>query len=616
MKAGRGRSNWGRLPRLIDRLVVSDGVFQWVVMVDKKRYSVLEKAKKVPKLYDIISITKVNITTVAGRPVWILGEVLNVIYTDIHRIIGKPKDYATHSKDKSINIEEADIAISFGTPSPKKDGSSCDEDQTDINNDSPTKEGPIKLSESIDEKHEFTPIRAINSFLPEWKLRAKVTRKGEIKTWSNSRGTGYLLNIELTDSKGDQIQATFFKEAVDAFDPIIEEGAVYTFTNGTVKQANKKFTSIQNDFCLHFGTDAEIQRIQDDSSIKLPEVKHQTLNEICEMENGKCVNTVGVVIDISEIEKIRLRAGGEKEKRMVSIADNSVMPGGWFIKIWFWGNQVHQLDFNWGDIVAFRSLRVSDFNGKSLNTSQETTHTVDPDCKQNKKLSRWFKDIKSIEEMKALTHDRNDAEKRSNENVRLISELNHSLWGGQIPHNGFFILNGFVTYIKADDKTTYLGCPTCHRKLFKDYDNNIRCENCNITLDNEGEAIYMLCAKINDASSSVFVNFYRSNAEPIMGGMTAAEYNAIRPWDKNDLDGFKEVINSNFFKMHSILLKVRAEQYNDNEYRYKYVGTKVLDYSFKKDNWNLLDRLELYSEKPDLSEEELRHLAGEVPIAY
>ena len=40
------------------------------------------------------------------------------------------------------------------------------------------------------------------------------------------------------DKHGTQIQATFFKDAVDKFEPILEEGHIYLLSNGTVKIAN------------------------------------------------------------------------------------------------------------------------------------------------------------------------------------------------------------------------------------------------------------------------------------------------------------------------------------------------------------------------------------------
>lgn len=40
------------------------------------------------------------------------------------------------------------------------------------------------------------------------------------------------------DKNGTQIQATFFKDACDKFEPIIHEGKIYLLSNGTVKIAN------------------------------------------------------------------------------------------------------------------------------------------------------------------------------------------------------------------------------------------------------------------------------------------------------------------------------------------------------------------------------------------
>ena len=98
----------------------------------------------------------------------------------------------------------------------------------------------------------YRPIKALSTFNYDWRIKARVTKKGERRTWKNQRSEGYLLNIELMDKHGTQIQATFFKDAVDKFEPILEEGHIYLLSNGTVKIANQRFTSIKNDFCLVF----------------------------------------------------------------------------------------------------------------------------------------------------------------------------------------------------------------------------------------------------------------------------------------------------------------------------------------------------------------------------
>ena len=98
----------------------------------------------------------------------------------------------------------------------------------------------------------YTPIKALSTFNYDWRIKARCTKKCEVRRWKNQRSEGYLLNIELMDKHGTQIQCTFFKDAVDKFESMIQEGKVYLFSNGTVKIANQRFTSIKNDFCLVF----------------------------------------------------------------------------------------------------------------------------------------------------------------------------------------------------------------------------------------------------------------------------------------------------------------------------------------------------------------------------
>jgi replication factor A1 len=67
-----------------------------------------------------------------------------------------------------------------------------------------------------------------------------------------TQNAGSILNLTLVDSHGTQIEATFFKDAADHFDKIIEHNKVYLFSDGNVKLANKKFAQVKNDFCVIF----------------------------------------------------------------------------------------------------------------------------------------------------------------------------------------------------------------------------------------------------------------------------------------------------------------------------------------------------------------------------
>ena len=58
------------------------------------------------------------------------------------------------------------------------------------------------------------------------------------------------MNVDFKDPQGSEIQATFFKEAADFFEPLIIEDHVYLVSNGLVKKSNKKF--IDNPYTLSF----------------------------------------------------------------------------------------------------------------------------------------------------------------------------------------------------------------------------------------------------------------------------------------------------------------------------------------------------------------------------
>lgn len=92
----------------------------------------------------------------------------------------------------------------------------------------------------------------------DWKIKARVTKKFEIKPWKNAKSEGHVMNVELIDSQGTQILATFYNDAAVKNNEVLQENKVYLFSNGSVKISNKKYTSIKNDYCIIFDRNSEI----------------------------------------------------------------------------------------------------------------------------------------------------------------------------------------------------------------------------------------------------------------------------------------------------------------------------------------------------------------------
>lgn len=108
------------------------------------------------------------------------------------------------------------------------------------------------------------PIKALNNYIRDWVVKARVASKIFKET---TRNGGALLKIELVDQYGTSIEGTFFKKSAEKFAPLITENKVYLFSDGNIKLANKKYTSVMNDFAITFEEHARISEAKDDNSI-------------------------------------------------------------------------------------------------------------------------------------------------------------------------------------------------------------------------------------------------------------------------------------------------------------------------------------------------------------
>jgi replication factor A1 len=60
-----------------------------------------------------------------------------------------------------------------------------------------------------------------------WRIKLRCTKKSDIRTWENDKGSGSLVNCDFCDRDGNKIQATLFKEMIDTYGSKILPGGVY-----------------------------------------------------------------------------------------------------------------------------------------------------------------------------------------------------------------------------------------------------------------------------------------------------------------------------------------------------------------------------------------------------
>eukprot|EP00887_Chlorella_sp_A99_P001665 scaffold8.g1665.t1 len=108
------------------------------------------------------------------------------------------------------------------------------------------------------------PIGSLNPYNNNWSIKAKaraatVVSKTPLRSFNKGGVPSSVFSMELVDEQGTAIEATFWRDAADRAHAQLEEGKVYLFSRGAVKPANKKFSSVRNDYTLHFDAGAEVE---------------------------------------------------------------------------------------------------------------------------------------------------------------------------------------------------------------------------------------------------------------------------------------------------------------------------------------------------------------------
>lgn len=108
--------------------------------------------------------------------------------------------------------------------------------------------------------HPIYPIESLSPYQNKWTIKARVTNKSDIRTFSSQRGDGKVFNVTLMDETGE-IRATAWNAVVDDLFDKIEEGKVYFISRARVNIAKKKFASSSTDFELNLEKNTEIEEV-------------------------------------------------------------------------------------------------------------------------------------------------------------------------------------------------------------------------------------------------------------------------------------------------------------------------------------------------------------------
>nr|XP_057936409.1 replication protein A 70 kDa DNA-binding subunit [Doryrhamphus excisus] len=396
------------------------------------------------------------------------------------------------------------------------------------------------------------PIASLNPYLAKWTIRVRVTNKSSIRTWSNSRGDGKLFSMELVDESGE-IRVTGFNQEVDTFYSLIEVGKVYYISKGSLKVANKQYTSVKNDYEITLNGDTSITPCEENCNVPMVLCDFISIAELEKTEKDAIVDVIGVCKSVEEVTRFTTKSNREVTKRTLNLMDTS----GKLVTVTLWGDEAEKFDGSSQPVVAIKGAKVSDFGGRSLSASFSSTLMINPDIPEAYKLRGWYDKEGHTMEGQSLT-EMKGAVGGGSTNWKTLSDVKTEHLGhGQ--KADYYTCLATIVYLRKE-YCLYQACPSqdCNKKVVDQQNGMFRCEKCDKEFPNFKYRL-ILSANISDYGDNQWVTCFQESAEAILGH-NADYLGQLKDSNEAAFDEIFQHANFNTFVFRN---RVKLETYND-----------------------------------------------------
>ncbi|XP_016337159.1 replication protein A 70 kDa DNA-binding subunit-like [Sinocyclocheilus anshuiensis] len=381
------------------------------------------------------------------------------------------------------------------------------------------------------------PIASLNPYQSKWTVRARVTNKNSIRTWSNSRGDGKLFSMELVDESGE-IRATGFNHEVDKFYSLIEQGKVYYISKGTLKIANKQFSSLKNDYEMTLNGETSIIPCEDSHDVPKVQCDFVSIADLESREKDTIVDVIAVCKNTEDMTRIMTKNSREVSKRNIQLMDMS----GRVIQLTMWGNDAETFDGS-GHVGVVVTVLLY--------------------CQYFWLCVIWHFKIMYDKEGHAIdgqsmTELRGPGGGGGNTNWKTLVEVkNEHLGHGD--KADYFSCIATIVYIRKEN-CLYQACPSkdCNKKVVDQQNGMYRCEKCDKEFPDFKYRL-MLSANIADFGDNQWVTCFQDSAETLLG-QNSGYLGQLK--DSNEA-AFDEVFLHANFNTFVFRNRVKMETYND-----------------------------------------------------
>jgi replication factor A1 len=328
--------------------------------------------------------------------------------------------------------------------------------------------------------------------------------------------------------------------------------------------------------------------MEDDGKCPQMVINLRPLSDVDTLPVDSILDAMAVVIETERPMDVNLKKGGTKRRLNVTVFDDS----GVSIRLTLWG-EFADLPFREGTVALFKGLKVSDFNGKSLNTSFSAQVFLDADAQARHtraaELAHWYREQGAAARQAAKALSAAGGQSGPPQTIREVQDEAQTLAidGNVAPGDPnapptvkyATVLPATIAFVPHERQPFYYACcgevpderagdgktRTCNKKTERDADGIWRCaagHSCP-----QSQPRWMSTFLIADQSGSMHVKAFDEISNQMIG-CDATE--AARLWDLKDQERdaysqFEEIFKEASFKRWRLRLRCKKEVWNDEE---------------------------------------------------
>ncbi|KAI9207538.1 uncharacterized protein BJ171DRAFT_439195 [Polychytrium aggregatum] len=418
------------------------------------------------------------------------------------------------------------------------------------------------------------PISSLSPYQNRWTIRARAIDKGDIRSWSKNGKQGTLFSVTFVDDSGE-IRATAFSEQAVAFHAKIEEGKVYNVSKCTVRPAKKQFSTVQNEYELYMDSNAIVDLCTDSVAVPIIRLNLVKLGALNSIQKDGIADILGVVTDLGSVATITSKNSNKDiTKRDITLVDDS----GYSVRCTLWGQQAEAFSANHGSVVLIKAAKVSDWGGRTLSASFNSTIMVDPNISETSALQSWYAlegqgfSFKSYDHTAGASSSGSDIISGRLQTCEEIKAAEASISQGDT-QGVIFAIQATITFIKTDGNVGYPACtkPRCNKKLTTE-GGDWRCSACN-EIYSEPTYRYILPLTVADYTGNMWVQAFNEVAVRIVD-RSANELQQATVEERPNL------IRSSMFKTFNMKIRAKSDVYQgETKIRYAIQSAVPLDYA-------------------------------------